>query len=581
MKSETESQTLPDPPMKMSEPRRQHPVAALTNVLGTLRDLLLPLVIIFFFGGGGGGNGLFSSPWYIGTFLMFLLVVGVARWMRFTYRVEEDEIRIEYGLFVRKRSFIPRHRIQVIDISSGVLQRAFGLVSLEVQTAGGGASEARINALTLKEALWIKENMSPEHEEDEDKDEAAAPAQAPASAALADDAVDSADSVTDSGTDAGAEQPQTDSARKAGASAPVTTSALGMSKPVYALSWRRLLIAGTTSGSFGIALSIVGTIFAQMNTVVDDDAVYDFIETVAANDTVFFIGLAFVLVFIAWVLSIIGTVLSYGNFAIYKRRREMVISRGILEKKLTTIPYARIQAIRIQEGVLRQPLGFCALYVDSAGFGEQSGKSTTLFPLLRRSEAEAFIREMAPEYDRDPETVSPPPRALRRYIIRTLIPTGVLIGLSYWLLPFAHFVLPLIPIAVVLGYYRWRAAAAGTDADTIRICYRNLAKTTVIVKRYRIQSVTAWDNYFQRRRGLKSLTINIASSDTGASFSALDLEADDALDFTEWVEPHFNRKQAARLAAQTETQTQADTSAQNPNPEDQPKNQSGFLDIGY
>lgn len=572
MKSETESQTLPDPPMKMSEPRRQHPVAALTNVLGTLRDLLLPLLIIFFFGGGGGGNGLFSSPWYIGTFLMFLLVVGVARWMRFTYRVEDDEIRIEYGLFVRKRSFIPRHRIQVIDISSGVLQRAFGLVSLEVQTAGGGASEARIDALTIKDALWIKENMSPEHEEEEvavaDTEQTL-----DAPGAEAEDAADAA---------SGAERPAPVSAAKTASRAAVTTSAMGMSKPVYALSWKRLLIAGTTSGSFGIALSIVGTIFAQMNTVVDDDAVYDFIETVAANDTVFFIGLAVVLVFIAWVLSIIGTVLSYGNFAIYKRRREMVISRGILEKKLTTIPYARIQAIRIQEGVLRQPLGFCTLYVDSAGFGEQSGKSTTLFPLLRRSEAEAFIREMAPEYDRDPETVSPPPRALRRYIIRTLIPTGVLIGLSYWLLPFAHFILPLIPLAVVLGYYRWRAAAAGTDTDTIRIRYRNLAKTTVIVKRYRIQSVTAWDNYFQRRRGLKSLTINIASSDTGASFSALDLEADDALDFTEWVEPHFNSKQAARLAAQNEpSETQLKPEASGHETEDKPKNQGGFLDIGY
>ncbi|MCC5934405.1 MAG: PH domain-containing protein [Balneolales bacterium] len=553
MKSETESQTLPDLPMKMSEPRRQHPVAALTNVLNTLRDLLVPLVIIFFFGGGGGGNGLFSSPWYLGSFLMFLLVLGVARWMRFTYRVEDDEIRIEYGLFVRKRSFIPRHRIQVIDISSGVLQRAFGLVSLEVQTAGGGASEAKINALTLDDALWIKENMSPEHEEEAGSNPVTGDAHG----------IPPKENETGETTEAAVGQP----AQLRRSAAAATT---GMSEPVYALSWRRLLIAGTTSGSFGIALSIVGTIFAQMNTVIDDDAVVDFIELVSANDTVFFIGVAVALIFVAWVLSIVGTVLSYGNFAIYKRRREMVISRGILEKKLTTIPYSRIQGIRIQEGVLRQPLGFCTLYVDSAGFGEQSGKSTTLFPLLRRSEAEEFIRVMAPEYDRQPETVSPPPRALRRYIIRTLIPTGILIGLSYWLLPFAHFILPIIPVAVVLGYYRWRAAAAGTDTDTLLIRYRNLAKTTVLMKRYRIQSATAWDNYFQRRRGLKSLTVNIASSDTGASFSALDLEADDALDFVEWVEPHYNRKQAA-VSGETATETE----------KKEDRDQGGFLDIGY
>ncbi|MCH8556351.1 MAG: PH domain-containing protein [Balneolia bacterium] len=496
MKSETESQISPEQPTRMSEPRRQHPVAALTSTLRTLRELLIPLVLVFFLG-GGRDDGLFSNPYYISIFLTFLLVAGVMQWMRFTYRVEDDELRIEYGLLVRKRSYIPRHRIQVIDISSGILQRMFGLVSLNVQTAGGGAEEARISALTIEDARWIKENLS--------RDDSAEK-----QAALGD------------GTEA-KEKP----------------------KPEYRLSWNTLFLAGTTSGSFGVALSIVGTLFAQMNVVMDDDVILEIIDSFAGTSATFFITIGIGLIFIAWILSIVGTILSYANFEIYKRPKELLISRGLFEKRQITIPYSRIQAVRIQEGILRQPIGYCTLYVDSAGYGDQSGRSTVLFPMLKLKDAKEFISTMVPDYSREIDLVTPPARALRRYIIRTMIPFAALIGLFYWLFPFGHWALLTIPVAVTLGYYRYRAAAAGHDDDTITIRYRNLAKTTAFVKRHRVQSVSGWDNWFQRRRGLKSLTVNIASSDTGASFSALDFEEDTVLDYVEWVEPNYLSKPRA------------------------------------
>ncbi len=510
MKSETEFQNSPEQPTRMSEPRRQHPVAAVTSTLRTLRELLIPIILIFLFG-GRGEDGFFSNPYYITTFLTFITAAGIVQWMRYTYRVEDNELRIEYGLIVRKRSYIPRHRIQVIDISSGILQRMFGLVSLNVQTAGGGTPEAKINALTREEAQWIKDTLSKQEDTDAETadEESTGPKEAP--------------------------------------------------KPDYSLSWNKLFLAGTTSGSFGIALSIVGTIFAQMNVVVDDDALIDIVESFAGSDTTFFILAGIGLIFIAWMLSIIGTVLSYANFEVYRRKNELLITRGLFEKKQITIPYSRIQAVRIQEGILRQPIGYCTLYVDNAGFGEESGQSAVLFPLIKRELADDFIRVMVPDYSRDIDFTTPPKRAIRRYIIRTLIPFGFLIGLLYWLFSFGHWPLLFIPVAVGLGWMRYRAAAAGKDDDTVKIRYRNLAKTTAIVKRFRIQSATGWDNWFQRRRDLKSLTINIASSDTGASFSALDFEADQVLEYVEWVEPKYlNKREAQAEESEAEPQQSKD-----------------------
>src|SRR4051794_19731273 len=113
--------------MKMSEPKRLHPVAAVVNVLKSLKELILPLIFIFLFGGNGSGFSLWKVS-IAGVFILFPLIMGVLSWLRFTYRVEEGELRIESGLFVKKKRYIPFERIQSLDLSEGILQRPFGLV---------------------------------------------------------------------------------------------------------------------------------------------------------------------------------------------------------------------------------------------------------------------------------------------------------------------------------------------------------------------------------------------------------------------------------------------------------------------
>lgn len=477
----------------MSEYKRQHPVAAVTNVLKSLRELLVPLVIVFFLGGSGEG-GILTNPYYLSIFFSFLLFGSIASWWRYTYRVQDNELRIEYGLLVRKKTYIPKHRIQVINISSGILQRMFGLVSLNIQTAGGNTKGATINALRKEEAQWIKDTMSKSENEPipETSDE-------------------------------------------------TTKEQLLSEGFVRALSVKHLIIAGTTAGSFGVALSIIGTIIAQLQYV-NDATIINYVEDLFTSDITFIIVLIAIIVFISWFLSILGTVLTYANFKISKTTSHILINRGLFEKKQITIPYSRIQAIRIQEGVLRQPFGYCALYVDSAGFGEESGKSTVLFPLIPKKEAWDFIQKVVPNYHQKGEIIQPPKRAIRRYIVRAILPVLLLGSLIHYFTDIGWFWVSFIPISILLGYLRFKDAAISLNEDAVIIRYRNIALTTAIVLRHRIQAISASDNWFQRRKKLKSFIINIASSDTGASFYAKDFEDDVVLDVVEWSEPMYPKK---------------------------------------
>jgi putative membrane protein len=462
----------------LHEPRRQHPVAMMTFVFRTLRELIVPLIVIFFLG-QGGDSPLFTW-WGISLMLSVLFVTGFVSWLRFTWRVEEDELRIEQGLMVRRKRYVPRDRIQAIDISSGPLQRMFGLVRLNVLTAGGTSPEAQISALSRREARAIQEALQVE-------------ARGPEVA----------------GEDA--------------------------SWPVYRISRKRLLLAASTAGSFGVALSIVGTLMAQINQVITEEQMIAFMEDWAGGTTAeFWITFVVLAVLAAWLLSLFGTLLRFSGFTLTRNGRELYIRRGLFEKKQITIPYHRIQAVRVVEGILRQPFGFAMVYVENAGFGDEGGKTTVVFPLMRKKELQKFLEEMLPEYDVALPGVRPPGRAFLRYQIRMVVPALVATSALAWFLAWYWLIPVMFGAAGLMAWTRYRDAAAGFEGGSGFLRFRRLARTTVLFHRRRVQSLSVLANWFQRRKELCSISATVASGKGGADFRVDHLEAEDGREWLRW-----------------------------------------------
>ena len=434
----------------------------MTFVFRTLRELIIPIILIFFLG-QGGDSPLFTW-WGISLMLLVLLITGFINWLRFTWRVEDDELRIEQGLLVRKKRYVPRDRIQAIDISSGPLQRLFGLVRLRVLTAGGSSPEAEISAISRSDAQAIQEALQ----------------------------VEARDPVA-------AEQES--------------------SWPVYRISRKRLLLAASTAGSFGVALSIVGTLVAQINQVVSEDQMIAYLESWAGEATTeFWITFVALAVLVAWLLSLFGTLLRFSGFTLTRNGRELYIRRGLFEKKQITIPYHRIQAVRVVEGVMRQPFGFAMVYVENAGFGDEGGKTTVVFPLLRKREVGRFMQEMLPEFNVELPGVRPPGRAFLRYQIRTVVPALVAASALAWVFELFWLIPIIFGVAGLVAYLRYLDAAAGFRDSSGFMRFRRLARTTVMFHRRRVQSLSLLANWFQRRKKLCSVSVTVASGKGGAEF---------------------------------------------------------------
>lgn len=151
------------------------------------------------------------------------------------------------------------------------------------------------------------------------------------------------------------------------------------------MTGQELLTAASTSSGIGVIISGVFAFFTQVDDFFDLDWLYDrFAFLNSAGATVIALA-AFVALFIAWLLSIVGMLLKYANFTVVRKEKEIVISRGLIEKHQITIPLQRIQAIKIKESLIRQPFGLAAVTIVSAGGNVlEEDKSAVLFPIISK-----------------------------------------------------------------------------------------------------------------------------------------------------------------------------------------------------
>jgi len=101
---------------------------------------------------------------FVFKFLPLLIVViaglvSVLALMQFrvkAYALREQDIAYRSGLVFRKIVLLPFNRVQHMEVTSGPLQRRFGLASLKFFTAGGASVDLKITGLEAPEAERLR-----------------------------------------------------------------------------------------------------------------------------------------------------------------------------------------------------------------------------------------------------------------------------------------------------------------------------------------------------------------------------------------------------------------------------------------
>lgn len=460
----------------MIEPRRLHPLAMVFTFLRLLRNAIIPL-LTFAYSVFHNFKGF--TPWIWAAsgaaFLLIFVIPSILAWYRFTYRVEDGELRIERGSFVKNHRYIRKERIQSVDRTANVLHRPFGLVKVQIETSGGNRKkgpEVQLSAISVREAERLEKALFGKED-----------------------------------TEWAAESSKPDAKRE--------------------VAPHHLLIAGATSGKIGVVLSGIGAIFSQVDNWLPQHFYTSVFHRVLASSFEILAILIFTAALVAWILAVAGTILKYAGFRLTRNGDELEMTYGLLEKKHLVFSLRRIQAVRIVEGLFRQPFGFATVYVESTGGngGKDENFSTLLFPILRTGEVAAFLNEFVPNYPVQFEWTRAPKRALPFYIIRSLIVALLIaIALTIWV-PFGGWAWVLCPFAFVSGTMRFRGAGWSVSGKFRALRFRKLGLTTVIVPRRNIQDREMRQSFFQQKSALATYRVAIASRTAGKHFQVNHIES--------------------------------------------------------
>lgn len=489
--------------MMSKEKYKLHPISAVINFVKVLKDMIIPFIVVIAVNGfGGNGNsGDWSSYIIYGVYaiiLIFLLVSGIIKWKRFRYWFEEEELRIEYGLFVKKKRYIPFERIQSLNYTEGIFHRPFGLVKVKVETAGGGATkeaDAELTAITKVAAEQIKyEMLQAKNKLPEELEESLE------------------------------EQPLVKEEKRA----------------IFKMSGKDLFILASTSGGVGVFFSGLAVFASQFSNVIPYEAIYEEIVLFIRFGALIVALVIFVVLLIAWIVSVGLTFINYYEFTIIVEDDEIIITRGLLEKKKVTIPLSRIQGIRVVENPLRQLMGYATVIVDSAGGSlAEKDEKIRLLPLVKKANITPKLEEIFPELHFNP-TLTKIPKRSRKFFYRLdyiwMIPVAA--AISYFFYPFGLFSLLLFPLSYGLGIWQQKTAGFYLNERQLVVQYRLFSKTMVWMEKRRIQSMTERTTLFQKRSDVSSIITTIKSGVTGASTTIPHIEKSDAEVLLDWYEPY-------------------------------------------
>ncbi|MGN7479629.1 PH domain-containing protein [Solibacillus silvestris] len=486
-----------------------HPVTAIINVVKALKDLLIPIVIIVVANGFNFNLDYRSETFFSEMIPLFILIIvvfgtmisGLVKWWTFVYWFEDSELRVEYGLFVKKKRYIPFDRIQNLNYKEGIFHRLFKLVQVQVETAGSknGKPEAELTAVTRAAADEVEIQMK------------RAKQKTPSESELSEKEL--AEAIEE-------KEPS--------------------SIVLHKMKVPELLLLASTSSGVGVVLAGVFAVFSQFAEFIPFDMIYDEVAFLMEYSYIAAMILIALALLATWIISVGLTFLNYYNFTVIKQHDRLIITRGLIEKKRVTIPLNRVQAIKLAENPFQQMLGLASVAVESAGggFSGESDKKIILFPLIAKKEAFEPLNELFPEYDFDVMHTIQPPKKAQPFFYRIdfiwLVP--LISGISYFFYPYGLLSLLLVIPIILLGRWQFKTTGYNIGGQQITIVSRFISRVTFFALKKRVQVTQGSQTYFQKRRQIGSAKIVVMSGMTGASATVRHIDQQEVEKILSWYE---------------------------------------------
>ena len=525
-------------------------------------------------------------------FVVIVGLIALMQWWSYKhlyYELGPEEFNLYSGIFNKKRVHVPYQRIQSVDQRATLIQRIFGVCTVSIDTAGGSANKAvtvpyvrKTQAEELRRELFARKQYVVAVQQ-------GAPASAVAQAAAAagyPQAAGVAPHALNNVLDAPAEI--WDDVRGVFGGENVDTGRVTFE---YGMTNKELVLTGLSNNTafLVIVLGIVGAVsqvFSQLAPILGGS-----VEPVVGNvvsvgmklfgGNVIAAGVAAFLAgaVILWVISAIGSCISYGGFRACRRDNRIEVEHGLLQHQFQGVDVSRVQSVVVKQSFIRRLMGYCELSlgkIDAAAENSDeqqkslSHQGVVIHPFVKLNRVPEILAGVIPEFADVPvDNIPVAPVGLRRALIRRCIIQGTGLWLAV-ILAIGHIsanmlmnpavasdamALGYINAGAVVGYalcvvlfildavgaVLWfRGSGFAYNEKFMQVSNGGFARETVSFPRKKIQFGYTRTNPFQRNAKTATINARTAAGVGGTTVRLIDAGADDAREWLEWLEPRGN-----------------------------------------
>ena len=407
----------------------------------------------------------------------FVVIAALLSYWFFRYRIDDNSIQIREGVIKKKQLEIKFDRIQGINTQQNPLYRLLGLVTVSFDTAGSAGSEGNLPAVTRTFADSLRERIGKQRTVETD-----------------------------------------------GQDEPVDADATALLR----LGWRDMIRIGMSDYRSLILVAFIAPLLDQID-VKFERYMNDVIQFITANgidlDAVsglsIGISIAIFAVLLLVAVSIAAAFLRFYNFELFLQGQTLYSNGGLLTRHQHSMELGKIQTLRLEQGVLQRLLKRYRLTARQAtSSGKNRNKKVFDIPLVTAEFADMLRQNfLTPEGGR----LTQNPRSeefkavSRAYMRSRILFVGLLPGLLasavFWRAMGATSLLLLlwVPLTTAAAYRSWRCAGYLHDNDEIIRRSGFLGYRTVGLLFRKVQRVTVSQSRYQRRKGLASLHMFMAS----------------------------------------------------------------------
>jgi putative membrane protein len=496
------------------EYKRDHPLSLISHIKRNISIIISMMIAFIPALQSAIGHGFLV---YVLSLILSVLVAGLftsVKWYKKKYRVNENNIEIMEGVFVKKNRIVPFSKIQTINLCDNIIYRIFKLGYLKMDTGENKIAKTTevFIVLNVVEARSISEKVRNYQNN-------------------ISEAAENRESVI--GNSAGDKDVKS------------------QNKAFIRTSFKELIIMSLTSNFIFKGMIFALTIFNFLDDLVKpilggslDKYIgkmfskYNF-STKSIGYVILIIGVSSVFyILISMVLSVIAIFIRYYNFELRTNGKELTISYGLLEKKEFILPIKKINAVYINQTLLRRIFGLYSVSIESIGYGNEKGETNVIYQIARLKKARELINDVLPRYYYEGKFERAPKRALRRYINFYCVLPFLVIAVVLLITRNYYWIILFLPLFAVLAYYDYKNAGILQYEKLLVTSTGIFNRSISIINVNSIQAVATSTNPFKRRGKLVNLHISVRGNVMAKVITIKNLD-DSANKYMQITKPDF------------------------------------------